>query len=794
MLKNYFKIAFRNFRTNKFYSLINIFGLSIGLTCFILILLFVSDEMNYDSFHNDVEQIYFVGAERRWGGEFRKSTITQYPVGRTAAEEVAGVSSYVTITPPNPGQLSLNGKDFRGGFITIASSPGFFDLFNFPLALGSADDVLKDPGTVVISSNVAEQFFPNENPLGKTITIDRYGKAEYLITGVADNPRKNSYVNFDVVFSIEGLSSTKSNYDSWGSSMYNTFIKIDDEALAAQKEEIANQVFDSKMGEERAPNANYFFIPITELYLSDLVDASGFKGNYTYIYIFSSIALLILVLANINYINLSTAKGLQRAREVGVRKVLGANKAQLIKQFLGESLMYSLLSLMLAIIIAELILPGFNHFFDKSLSLNLIQNFEFFALLFSITIIVGALTGLYPAFFLSGFNTSTVLKGYAVQKIGSVNMRKILVVFQFSISTVLIVCTLVVLSQMDFLLTKDLGFNKENALYIPLDEVTDIDALNEKVQNHQAVLSTSLTNGIPGRFYFSTSNSFDPQRPDEEISAHVISTDEKFVNTMELEVVAGRYFDENRSDDLRDAIVINEAMQRKMGWVDANEAIDQVLSDGNKVIGVVKDFHFRTLKTDITPVIIGSINTPNETFSGGEVLVVRYDENQLNALLPYIQSVWEEIKPGSSIDYGFLDDQMEKLYETDKKLGTVFTFFACVGILISCMGLLGLTFFSAELRTKEIGIRKVLGATIPHIITLLSFDFLKLVLVGFAIAIPISWYVMNKWLSDFAYRIEIGVGIFLIAGLAAFLVSTITTSWQSVKAASANPVDSLKSE
>ena len=794
MIKNYLKIALRNFKANKFYTVINIFGLSIGLTCFVLIVLFVSDEMSYDTFHENHEQIYFIGVERKFGGDFKKSRITQYPLGRTAVDEVSGIENYVTITPPNPARVSLDNKDFLSGVGSIASSPGFFTLFGFPLKVGNPSVVLQDPGTVVITEKIAEQYFPNENPIGKTLFIDRYGIAEYTITGIAENGKKNSYLDFDLVFSIQGLSSTKKNLNSWGSSMYNTFAKLQNGVERTQIESVANEAFDTHLGEARASNTNYFFVPISELYLSDLITPTGFKGSYVYIYIFMSIALFILVLANINYMNLSTARGMQRGREVGVRKVLGANKRQLIKQFLGESVILSLFSLIVAFTIATLVLPGFNQFFDKSLSLNLDENYWLILALISITIGLGALSGLYPAVFLSGFKTSEVLKGRPSNTIGGVSLRKILVVFQFSISTVLIVGTIVVLTQLDYLLNKDLGFEKEHTLYISFDSISNKSAFIDKIESHQAVISTSHSNGIPGRFYFSTSQEFDNQRPDVQFAAHVIATDEKFHETLGLQLLAGRYFEEGRSDDQKDAIVINEAMQKRMNWLSADEAIGQKLSTGDEVIGVVKDFHFRTLRTEITPVIINSIHTPSSSFSGGEVLVVRFLPDQIQSFIPYIQSTWNEIVSGTPLEYGFLDEQMDKLYETDKKLGTVFSFFAGIGILISCMGLLGLTAFSAELRTKEIGIRKVLGATVTNIVSLLSTDFLRLVAIGFTIAIPFSWYIMNKWLSDFSYRIDIGIGIFLLAGGAALLVSGLTTSWQSIKAATMNPVKSLKNE
>lgn len=794
MLKNYFIIALRNFRTNKFYTLINILGLSIGLTCFVLILLFVSDEMSYDTFHEDHEQIYFIGVERRFGGDFKKSRITQYPLGRTAVDEVTGIEKYVTITPPNPARVSLDGKDFLSGYGSIASSPDFFTLFDFPLQVGNPNVALQDPGTVVITKKVAEQYFPNENPIGKTLFIDRYGIAEYTITGIAENSKKNSYLDFDLVFSIQGLSSTKSNLNSWGSSMYNTFAKLQNGVDWNQIELVANEAFDTHIGEARAPNTNYFFVPISELYLSDLVTPTGFKGNYVYIYIFTSIALFILVLANINYMNLSTARGMQRGREVGVRKVLGASKQQLLKQFLGESVILSLFSLIVAFTIATLVLPGFNQFFDKSLSLNLNENYWFILALISVTIGLGVLSGFYPAIFLSGFKTSEVLKGRLSNTIGGVSLRKLLVVFQFSISTILIVGTIVVLTQLDYLLNKDLGFEKKQALYIPFDSISNKSAFIDKVESHQTVVSISHTNGIPGRFYFSTSGEFDSQRPDEQFAAHVIATDEKFHEALGLQLLAGRYFEEGRSGDQKDAIVINEAMQKRMNWLSADEAIGQKLSTGDEVIGVVNDFHFRTLRTEITPVIINSIHTPSSTFSGGEILLVRFQPGQIQTLIPYLQNAWNEIVSGSPLEYGFLDEQMDKLYETDKKLGAVFSFFAGIGILISCMGLLGLTAFSAELRTKEIGIRKVLGATVTSIVSLLSTDFLRLVAIGFTIAIPFSWFIMNKWLSDFAYRIDIGIGVFLLAASAAFLVSGLTTSWQSIKAATKNPIKSLKNE
>ena len=794
MIKNYLKILIRNFKSNKFYTLINVSGLSIGLTCVILIALFVADETSYDTFHHQNDQIYFLGMERISGDRTFESIITSYPTGRSAKESVQAVDKFVTITPSFPGKVSVDGEVFTQENRILSATDDFFTVFNFPLINGDSETVLLEPNTVVITKKIADKYFPDQNPIGKSLTIDRYGIHEYTITGVAENSPGNSYLDFDLVFSIKGLPSTKGNENSWGASMYNTFLKLQSGYEETEVETTINQSLDIYLGERRAESTDFFISPISELYLSEFVTPTGFKGNYTYLYIFSSIAFFILILAGINYMNLATARGMQRGREVGVRKVLGANKTQLIKQFLGESVLLSIFSLILALFLTELVLPKFNLFFEKSLSLNIIEGLPFLTAIFFGAILLGIGSGFYPAIFLSGFQPSDILKGQKQKKIGGVNPRKALVVFQFIISTILIVGTIVVSSQLDYLLNKDLGFEKENALYIPFNSLENKDPFFSELNTNKDVISTSFTNGVPGRFFFSTRDKLDPTRPDVEISAHVIATDENFPSALGIEVIAGRYFEEERSTDYDNKIVINESMRKKMGWSSAEEAIGKTLSRGDEVVGVVNDFNFQSLRTEVSPVIINSINTPNSGFAGGEVALVRYQAGKLDELLPFLRTTWDRIISDTPVEISFLDQQMDSLYETDKKLGTVFSFFAGIGILISCLGLFGLTAYSAELRTKEIGIRKVLGASVANIIQLLSIDFIRLVSIGFAIAIPISWYIMNKWLNDFAYRIEIGLSIFLICAVLVLVIVVITTSWQSLKAAWANPVDSLKSE
>ena len=794
MIKNYIKIALRNYRTYKFYTIINVLGLSIGITCVMLIFLFVSDEMSYDTFHTDHEQIQFLGVERSFGGEFRKSRISAFPLGRTAVEELSGAESFVTATPANPGRVSVDGVNFTPENKLIAATSGFFTMFNFPLVTGNPETVLQEPGTVVITESMAEKYFPTGNALNQTLTIDRYGVEEYKVVGIAEDMTRNSYLSFSTVFSIEGLSSTQSNRDSWGSSMYNTFVRFDKNANMLEQEVAMNTAFDVQIGERRAANTNFFFTPLADLYLSDLIEAEGFKGSYTYIYIFSAIAIFVLLLASINYMNLSTARGMQRGREVGVRKVLGANKNQLLQQFLSESVLLSLFSLAIAFLAAELLLPYFNTFFDKSLSLNVSESLGFIALLVLATLVFGLLSGMYPALFLSRFKPSLILKSQSMARVGGVNLRKALVVFQFGISTVLVVGTIVVLNQLNYLLEKDLGFNKEQTVYIPFDSVNEMNAFKEKVSNYQGITSVAHADGVPGEIVFSRSAEYDPERPEEDIAAHIISVDGYYDETLGLEILAGSFFEEERATAQIDHVVINEAFMKRMNWASPEEAIDKVLGTDQTVLGVVKDFHFRSLRTAITPVIIGSQHAPETTFSGNDMLVIQFQDIEEADLIAFLRASWSEIVSGTPMTYTFIDEKMDQLYRTDEKLGQAFSFFAAIGIFIACLGLLGLTSFSAQLRIKEIGIRKVLGATVSSIVGLLSKEFVQLVVLGFLIAIPASWYLMNTWLGDFAYKIEIGPGIFIVAGLVSVTIAILTTGWQSIKAALANPADSLRSE
>jgi putative ABC transport system permease protein len=794
MFKNYLKIAWRNFRKNKSYSIINVLGLSIGLGSLILISLFVSDELSYDRFHENSEEIYFVGRESSFGGNSSKGISTPYPVGSAMEEEIPEVEHAIVTLYNGSGEVSINGDDFSEEERIMHASEDFFKMFSFPLKVGDPETVLADPNSVVITEEIAKKYFGDEDPLGKKLYINRYEEGEYIITGIAENMQHNSYIGFDIIPSIENTSYPEMHRDSWGSSMFNTYIQLRDGKNWEDIEPKVAELVKKNLGEEST--VSFFQIPLTELYLSEHTSSSGFQGNSKYVYIFSAIALFILILACINYMNLATARAMQRSREVGVRKVVGAGKSQLVFQFIGEAVLVSAFAFIVGLFIAEVMLPFFNDFIGKELALNISETGSLLSLLFLISIGVGVLSGSYPAFFLSRFKPSTVLKTTSHQSIKGGGFRKILVTLQFVVSTALIICTIIAFNQLQFVLNKDLGFKDEQVMYIPAHTIRgDLETFKEITLNHSSVIKASAATDIPGRFGMRMGQAFDPDNPDNPFYAHQLRADADYDDVLGLEMAAGRFFDADRTTDRDKARVINEAMVEKLGWGEPENAVNRMIADSSLiVVGVVKDFHFKSLHEKIGPVYMQMKPSEPSQYTSYSMLVVKFNPEQVESLISFLQEEWSNLWPEDPMIYHFLDEKFAEQYSTDQKLSRAFSAFAFIAIFIACLGLFGLAAFSAEKRTKEIGIRKVLGASIANIVALLSKDFVKLVILGFVIAIPIAWYTMNQWLADFAYRIEIGPGIFVLAGASALVIALLTVSWQSIKAAVANPVESLRSE
>ncbi|RNC79296.1 MAG: ABC transporter permease [Balneola sp.] len=792
MFSNYLKIAWRNFLRNKSYSVINILGLSLGLACLVLISLFVTEELSYDKFHEDSEQIHYLGLESRYGESSNKGLSTPRPLGASMEQEIPEVKQHVTTLWPGNGQISIDGEEFFGDTRILMSSEQFFEIFSFPLKTGDPKTVLADPNSVVIAQSIAEKYFPNENPIGKTIYVKYYGDNELVISGVAKDIGENSYVRFDVVASIKGNNSYINLEEAWGASMFNTYVKLYPDTDWDQVQPKLEEVTSKYLGEES--NSSFFSIPLTDLYFSEFVSSTGFKGDMKYIYIFSAIGIFILLLASINYMNLATSRATMRSLEVGVRKVVGAEKKQLIMQFLSEAIIVTVVSFLFSLLLVEFALPYFNSLLDHNLVLNFSTDWQFIAALFLISICIGIGSGAYPAFYLSRFNPSRALKGSVKNLNAKFSFRKALVVTQFTVSTVLIISTIVAFSQLRFLLNKDLGFKSEQVMFINAYQISDqIDVFKENILQHSAVINASAATDLPGRISLSMGMSFDPSQPDLNLQTSVIRADEDYDEVLGLTMKAGRFFDENYPSDLEKARVINEAMVTALGWAGPEEAIGKVFVDSSEVIGVVSDFNFKSLHSEIGSLLL-QMGDHDSRYQNYSQIAIKFNAEEVQPLIAYLQEEWAKLSPASPLDYRFLEDRFAELYETDRKLSYAFMTFAGIAIFIACMGLFGLVTYSTQRRTKEIGIRKVLGASLKDLLTLLSREYLLLVGLGFAISIPVAWYAMNEWLAEFAYRIEIGVGIFLLAGFASISIALITVVFNSTKAALANPVDSLKTE
>ncbi len=790
MIKNYFKIAFRSLFKNKVYSFINVIGLSVGLSCLFLILLFVTDELSYDQFHQDHEQIYSVARTSVYGGEERTSISNFFPAGPAMVAEIPEVESFVNTTYPGVGDVSKDGVEFSREDKLIAATSEFFTVFNFPLLQGNADQVLGRPGTAVITEELANRLYPEGSALGKTIIIDHFGKDEYQITGVAQNPPQNSYLTFDVIFSIEGLSHYTSNWNSWRSSMYNTFVKLNEGVTWQDIESKVDILVKNNRGEQATDS--FVSIPIADLYLSDVVNVEGFKGNYTYIYLFLAIGIFIILLASINYMNLATARGMQRAKEIGVRKVMGANRKQLLQQFLGESVLTTMASFVFALFLVELAMPAFNMFFDKQIDFSLASYGLFYGSLFLLSIFIGLVSGAYPALFLSRFQPTGILENnFKIS--GSLITRKSLIVFQFFVTSVLLIGTLVIFNQLNYLQSKDLGFDKEQVMYIPFasEYLDKMEVFKQSAESHQATIAVSSATGIPGRFWFANTMALESGR---EISAHIIEADEDYPEVLGFDLLAGRFVNPEIASDIESGVVINQTLVKELGFISPEDAVGKQLPNENYVTGVISDFHFQSLKEQISPVIIETFSDKPGPFGGGELLAIRFQNESLSELMPYLSAEWKNQVSDEPISVQFLDQELRKYYETETKLAGGFSFFAGVCIIIACLGLFGLAAFTSQLRVKEIGIRKVLGATVTGIVALISKDFVKLVGIGFLLAVPVAFYAMSSWLNEFAYTINIGPNLFIIAGSFVIIVALVTVGWQSIKAALANPVDSLRSE
>ena len=798
MLKNYLKIALRNLKRHKGHTFINVAGLAVGMACCLLIFLFVQDERGYDRFHENADRIYRVLNERHAENSVAHRAVTPPALGPTMAREFPEVLLAARFFDMGRTLVERDEKQFFERDFWMVDST-VFDIFSFDLVRGDPATALAAPYALVLTETMAQKYFGEEDPLGQTLTIS--SRNTFTITGVMADLPEQSHLGVDFLGSFETMKqfTSEERLRNWIWQQFYTYILLPEGADPAQLEAKLPPFITRYADAETSTHGFTYRMsvqPLSDIYLhsSHLQFEFGPRGNATYVYAFSVIAVFILLIACFNFMNLSTARSMQRAREVGMRKVIGARRGQLITQFLGESVLLALGAMGLAVGLVLLVLPAFNAFTEKTLGLA--QQGGLVLALLGGGVGVGLLAGSYPAFFLSGFEPIKVLKGTAgLGRSGFSVVRKVLVVTQFAISTILIIGTAVVFRQLDYIQHKNLGFEQEQVMVLPLrgDMDDNVEAIKTELVRHVGIEAATSTWGVPGEW--AAGDDIRLPGHEETWSTGVMIVDYEFVETYQVELAAGRSFTRAFSTD-SSAFVLNETAAQGLGW-SPEEAVGQELwwdewgSDvvrKGQVIGVVKDFHVASLHQAIGPLVM-LLHPP----SVGQ-LSVRIRPEHTTAVLEYLEATWKTWAPGWPFTYEFLDADLADEYEAEQRVGQLAGIFSVLAVLVACLGLFGLAAFSAERRTKEIGIRKVVGASILGLVVLLSKDVTRLVIVAFVGAAPLAYFIMQRWLDAFIYHIEISWWIFLMAGLAALGIAWLTVSYHAVKAALADPVKALRYE
>jgi len=795
MLKNYLTIALRNLRKQKGYTFINIFGLAVGLACCLLISLYVQHERSYDRYHEKADRIYRLTTELGFSGTSAHFASASPVMAEVMRAEFPEVEQSVRVINGSK-MVRVGDKQFKESRFYHADST-VFDVFSYTFIAGNAQTALDRPHTVVLTHSTAQKYFGDTDPLGKTLQVG--DATEYTVTGVIEDLPTPSHFQFDFLASMSSVSKAKNS--NWlGNLDFKTYLVLRPDASPEALEAKFPALLEQNVGATLNRLGALFRLelqPLTAIHLHSNLDYElEPNGNVSYVYIFSAVALFILLIACINFMNLATARSADRAKEIGIRKVLGAYRVQLIRQFLVEALLLATLAFGLALVLVWLVLPTFNQIVGRSLDFAgkgaLLVGFA------GITGIVGLLAGSYPALFLAGFQPVVVLKGKFRTGMTGAVLRKGLVVTQFAISIMLIIGTLVVHQQLNYARSQQLGFDKDQVVVLPLYQagaaMAQTDVFKAEVQRHPGVVHATAANNFPGGLIYDQVYYPEGKGLDESIHLWIYSVDFDYLQTLGMKLVAGRDFSpEQRLDS--SSVILNETAMQLLGWdtIEDKRFVEFETNDldGNRrmlsVIGTVEDFHFESFRHDIRPLAI-RVHPGHPRH-----LLVRMRAGQSQEVLVFLQEKWEAATT-APFEYTFLDQQFDQLYRADEDLGRIFGYFAGLAIFIASLGLFGLTTFSVEQRTKEVGVRKVLGASVTNIVTLLSKDFLWLVALSTLIAIPVAYFAMNRWLESFAYRIMIGPSVLLLAVGIALLIALVTVSFQAVKAALADPVKSLRYE
>ncbi|HUU04545.1 MAG TPA: ABC transporter permease [Patescibacteria group bacterium] len=816
MFKNYFKVAFRNLSRSKGYTLITLSGLAIGIAACLLAFLYIQDELSYDRFHEKSERIFRITTRMVRDGVEINIVGAGAPAAKTMVEEFPEVENAVRFREEGSAKVQVGATVFREKRV-IYSDPSFFDVFSVPLLKGDRQAVLAAPRTVVLSKTTAEKYFGAADPVGRTLRID--DKDDWQVSGVfADIPR-TSHFHFDLIASFSTLDlTTDPSMGSWMSFNFQTYLLLRPGASASGLEAKLPLLFATHLAPEikqfmgisledfmtkAKMKLNYSLQPLAAIHLHSNYDGGEFEPNsdIKYIFLFSAVSLFILILAIINFVNLSTARSISRAKEVGLRKVLGSFRLDLIKQFLTESLVLCLLALAVACLLLVIILPLFNSLTAKELAVSALANPAAIAAVLALTLLVTIMAGAYPAFLLSAFRPASILRGQAGSGAGKGRLRRGLVVFQFAVSAVMIIGTIVVFRQLHYIQNKKLGFDKEQVLILRHSQLlgNHAETLKQELAKVPQVVSATLSSYLPipsARARMPIARADNPN-PRQAFPISFWQIDEDYIATLGMKIVAGRNFSAQFSGDAQ-TVLINQAAVRHFGL---KKPLGQTLimmdMDAEKpgamvqvpctVIGVVEDFHYESLREAIAPLVLRRGQSLGN-------LVMRLKPGQIAAVIKTLKRKWTALLPGEPFEYAFLDESLNMLYESEMRIGSIFAIFAALAVFIGCLGLFGLASFSAAKRTKEIGIRKVLGAAIHEMALLLVRDYVLLVGLANLIAWPVAYYLMQRWLQNFAYRTSINVTVFVLSGLLGLAIALLTVGYQAIRAARANPVDSLRYE
>jgi putative ABC transport system permease protein len=807
MIYNYLKIAVRNLLKYKFISFINLFGLTTGIACCLLILTYIINELSYDKYHDHADRTYRVTRSFRnpeTGVISLNLGTVAPPFAPLLANDFKEIEKITRLLPGGSTALRYEEKMFNEEDVYWGDEH-FFDFFKVKVIKGNPAKALDDPYSIMLTEEIAKKYFGDEEPLNKMIRLDN--QFNFKVTGVYKAFPPNSHIHPKLLLSFNTLKDTaiygeQNLRTNWGNNSFLTYIRLPENYDIKKLEKQFPAFLDRHMNEGGKFKTSQWTAlalqKLTDIHLHSQLDYEAEEnGDIKRVYIFSAIALFILLIASINYMNLSTARSALRAREIGVRKVVGAQRKEIIAQFLSESVLVSWLAMILAFTITWVTLPWLNQLSGQQLSLNILLRGDVIIPMLVVPFIVGIVSGIYPALFMSSFRPVQVLKGLLKVGGNTISFRKILVTTQFAISIILIISTITVFKQMRYMQQKELGFDKNHIINLPYTPGLNdrFDAFRTELLSNTYIKNAGRSSRIPtGRLLDANGSRIKRSDTLEPANADIkfVSADQDFVPTYGVKIVAGRGFSRDFSTDTG-AFLINEAAVKVLGFKANDEVLGKDFGYGSrtgKIIGVFNDFHFESMHQKIVPLVL-LVPTSENRYGN---ISIKISGNNIPAALSHIEKTWTKFLPETPYEYNFLDENFERLYQSEERQKAIFTVFACIAIFIACLGLFGLSAFAISQRIKEIGIRKVLGADVSTIVTLLSKDFLKLVLLAAVIAFPIAWYAMDSWLQDFAYRINISWWVFVVAGAIAAIIAFITISFQAIKAAVANPVKSLRSE